>query len=378
MRRTVTSSVLSLVLFSASVFALPAASAEPASPNAIPGTVLNSAPLPAHLWLPGTARAHRLTYWSTSASGDRTPVTGAVFVPEGTPPAGGWPVLSWAHGTVGLGDDCAPSVAGRSERDVTYLRHWLAQGYAIAATDYSGLGTPGVHPYLVGEAAAYSVIDMVRAGRAVDADLSATWAAIGQSQGGHATLFTTRLAPAYAPELDFRGGVGTGVPSHLEYLISAAGPWLPDVSQPGLTVFVSYIMASLRATYPDAEIDSYLTELGKRVVSDAEELCYWDQRERVTGIGIGQLFSRQLTDASFFAVIRDAMEVPTIGYERPFFIAQGGVDLTVWAPLTELLASQLRANTEPATVRYYPAEDHDSTMAASLADTTPYLAALMR
>ncbi len=73
-----------------------------------------------------------------------------VFVPQGTPPEGGWPVLSWAHGTVGLGDACAPSRNPRSQRDANYLGHWLSQGYAVVATDYIGLGTPGVHPYLQG------------------------------------------------------------------------------------------------------------------------------------------------------------------------------------------------------------------------------------
>ena len=38
-------------------------------------------------------------------------------------------------------------------------------GYAIAATDYPGLGTPGPHPYLVGDSEARAVIDSVRAAR---------------------------------------------------------------------------------------------------------------------------------------------------------------------------------------------------------------------
>ncbi|MCW4355486.1 lipase [Hoyosella sp. YIM 151337] len=362
-----------LVLLVVALSVPPAASAA-----TLPGSLISVSPLPAQLWLPGTARAHHVHYWSTGLRDEPVPVTGAIFVPEGNPPPGGWPILSWAHGTVGLGDDCAPSTAGRSARDIEYLAHWLSQGYVIVASDYLGLGAPGLHPYLIGEPTAYSVIDMVRAAVAADPALSRKWAVIGQSQGGHATLFTTRLAPSYAPDLDFRGGVGTGVPSHLEYLISATGPWLPDIGQPGLTVFVSYIIASLRAAYPEAHIDSYLSPLGRSVIADAEHLCYWEQHARVRGIGIGSLFSRQLTDAPFFTAIRDAMEVPVSGYERPFFIAQGGVDVVVWAPLTELLAAQLRATGQPAAVRYYPNDNHDSTMAASLGDTTPFLARLMR
>jgi hypothetical protein len=34
---------------------------------------------------------------------------------------------------------------------------------AVAATDYQGLGAPGVHPYLDAKTAGFNVIDSVRA-----------------------------------------------------------------------------------------------------------------------------------------------------------------------------------------------------------------------
>jgi Secretory lipase len=75
-----------------------------------------------------------------------------------------WRALpAWAHGTVGSADVCAPSWAGRSERDITYLNPWLDQGYAVVASDYQGLGTPGGHPCLTTRPEAYSVLDSVRA-----------------------------------------------------------------------------------------------------------------------------------------------------------------------------------------------------------------------
>ncbi|MEA1146259.1 hypothetical protein U8M64_28080, partial [Klebsiella pneumoniae] len=82
---------------------------------------------------------------STDGLDGTTPiaVSGALFVPKGTPPVGGWPLMAWAHGTVGSADRCAPSLNERSPRDTRYLNYWLDQGYAIVATDYQGLGTPG-------------------------------------------------------------------------------------------------------------------------------------------------------------------------------------------------------------------------------------------
>jgi hypothetical protein len=99
-------------------------------------------------------------------------VSGSVAVPTGKPPKGGWPVITWAHGTTGVADVCAPSrdFAGTpNPTGETYingdLSAWLAAGYAVLRTDYQGLGTPGKHPYLIGKAEGRGVLDIVQAAR---------------------------------------------------------------------------------------------------------------------------------------------------------------------------------------------------------------------
>ncbi|NKV52800.1 hypothetical protein GS988_23220 [Rhodococcus hoagii] len=104
------------------------ASAGGAPADATAGKVQSVEALPAGLGLPGAAREYRITYITRDAVGRPAESSGVVFVPQGTPPEGGWPVLSWAHGTVGLGDACAPSRNPRSQRDANYLGHWLSQG----------------------------------------------------------------------------------------------------------------------------------------------------------------------------------------------------------------------------------------------------------
>ncbi|MQY03181.1 lipase family protein [Actinomadura macrotermitis] len=357
-----------------STLVLSPAAAQAAAPK--PGTVTSVTPLPANLWLPGTGSAQRVTYTTTGPDGKAAPSTGAVFVPKGTPPRGGWPVLSWTHGTVGIGDACAPSTAGRSERDITYLTKWMAQGYAIVASDYAGLGTPGVHPYLDGKTAAYSAVDMVRAARGLNRSLASKWVVIGQSQGGQAALFTANLATRYAPELDFRGAVATGPPSNLEGIVSLAGPYIPKLPLADLTGYTAYILAGLKAARPGLGVDGYLTPLGRQVVKDAETLCYADMVKRTEGIGIGQLLARPLFDAKFFDQLRSVMQVPVKGYDRPFYIAQGMVDTTVPIPLTLKLVADLKANRQPVTFKAYPGAGHSENMAASLPDTTRFVAAL--
>ena len=134
-----------------------------------PGTMIRTEAQPAESSLAEAGQAMRILYSSTNGLDGKTPVavSGSLFLPKGDAPAGGWPLVAWAHGTVGVADVCAPSWNARSERDSKYLNHWLSQGYAVVASDYQGLGTPGGHPYLATKPAAYSVLELdpCRAGR---------------------------------------------------------------------------------------------------------------------------------------------------------------------------------------------------------------------
>ena len=114
----------------------------------VPGRLLRQEPLPDQLMLTNAAKGLRVLYTSTDGIDGKSPiaVSGAIYPPKGTPPAGGWPIVAWAHGTTGTADVCAPSWMERGTRDTDYLNAWLGQGYAVVASDYQGLGTPGGHP----------------------------------------------------------------------------------------------------------------------------------------------------------------------------------------------------------------------------------------
>ncbi|MGW0175196.1 alpha/beta hydrolase [Rhodococcus sp. NPDC003322] len=344
---------------------------------AAPGTVTSTAALPQDLWYPGTAHAEKLTYWTTGANGEPALSTGAVFLPAGPVPEGGWPVISWAHGTVGLGDDCAPSVAGPAarDRDFAYLGTWLSQGYAIVASDYAGLGTPGTMPYLDGKAEAHSVVDMVKAGRNAQPGLSNRWVTIGQSQGGGAAITTARHATEFGgPTLDYRGAVGTGVPAYIENIVALAGPGVPPVALPaGLTAYALYILAGLNAAHPEASIPSLLSDEGRSWMARAETECIGPFEESVRGLVLGSLFVKPLSSIpNVHGLLTDYMGIPETGYDQPFFIGQGLRDTDIIMPSTLQLGATLARNGEPVTFKTYPT-DHSGTMAASLADTVPFV-----
>ncbi|HET8756339.1 MAG TPA: lipase family protein [Solirubrobacteraceae bacterium] len=137
--------------------------------------------------LKGARRNTLLLYRSKGLSGSLTAVSGSLAIPKGKPPKGGWPVITYAHGTTGSADACAPTRGYDAGSLVSYayplLKRWLKAGYAVVRTDYDGLGTPGVHGYLVGRSEGGSVLDAVRAARAFDHRLSKRFVIAGHSQG---------------------------------------------------------------------------------------------------------------------------------------------------------------------------------------------------
>lgn len=155
---------------------------------------------------PAGAVAYRVVYRSRGLSGETIPVSGVIVVPPGPVPPGGRPVVAWAHPTTGVASRCAPSLTRGFFGSVQGLAPLLARGYVVAATDYPGLGTPEVHPYLVGASEARAVLDSVRAARRLPGSgAGADFAVWGHSQGGQAALFTGLLARDYAPELRLAG-----------------------------------------------------------------------------------------------------------------------------------------------------------------------------
>src|SRR5690606_2378075 len=96
----------------------------------------------------------------------------------------------------------------------------VEQGWAIVATDYTGLGTEDPHPYLIGEGEGRSVLDAIRAAQELaDVNLAEETVVWGHSQGGHAALWTGQLAPTYAPDLEIVGVAALAPASNLPGLI---------------------------------------------------------------------------------------------------------------------------------------------------------------
>nr|WP_245551687.1 lipase family protein [Gordonia hirsuta] len=350
------------------------------------GTLMAQVPLASSLTLPAAGDAYRVQFSSRNQHGKMASSTGAVFLPKGQAPAGGWPVISWAHGTVGIADQCTPSAHPRSARDIEYLGHWLEQGYAVVASDYVGLGTPGLMAYLNGKTAAHSIVDVVVASRQLQlpagAKLAKRWAIIGQSQGAAAALNGARYATEFSRGrgLDYRGVVATGIPANLENLYQLMGPAVPPTKLPGaLNAYTGFILAGLNNTRPDLHLTRVLTPRGKQRIKQAVTTCYPQFRQQLTGEDIRTWFSAPLMSIPGLPeAMRQYMQTPYKGYDRPIFLGQGLRDVDVPAPSALSLYLQMKANNQPVTLHVYPDDDHSSAVLSSMPDSTPWLAQILR
>ncbi|ROR89739.1 lipase family protein [Nocardioides aurantiacus] len=247
----------------------------PATLDGAPGTVIRSEPSAFYLDPARTLRAdadvQRVMYVSTDRNGERIPVTGSVLTPRRAwSGPGERPVVSFAVGTQGLGDQCAPSrqLNAGTEYEGGFVKGLLSRGYGIAVTDYEGLGTPGTHTYVSREVTGRATLDVVRAAQSLPAANlpdAGPVALTGYSQGGGATAAAGEIAASYAPELRLKGVVAGAVPGDLKAVAA-------NLDGSPYFAFLGYAVAGLAASY-DIDTDPYLNTRGEQVLEELEGQC---------------------------------------------------------------------------------------------------------
>lgn len=177
------------------------------------GTLIAAEPIPG---APPAMKAWRVRYWTTDERDRPIQVSGMVIAPDAPASAGPRRVIAWTHGLIGIASRCAPSIGDGNFTVIPRLNDAIARGYVVVAPDYPGLGSDGVHPVLVGVSEGRSVLDGVRAARNIpDANAGTRFALFGESQGGHAALWSGQIWQRYAPDLQLVGIVAVVPPTDL-------------------------------------------------------------------------------------------------------------------------------------------------------------------
>jgi pimeloyl-ACP methyl ester carboxylesterase len=337
--------------------------------------MLRTEPLDPALGLAMAGEQRRILYTATDGVGGKAQVvvSGAYFAPKGTPPTGGWPLVAWAHGTTGIADVCAPSWNKRSDRDAAYLNAWLEQGYAIVATDYQGLGTPGPHPYLAVRPEAYSVLDSIRAVLRAFPSTANKVVVIGQSQGGGAVFATDGIAPEYAPDLNIRGSVATGVPFLGPDVLRPPAHPIP-LDQPDPTVTYNlYIGIMMQQSDPSLAAEQLFTEAAVPFFREARTACVGQLFHDTYRAGLNRRTALKPAYSAAFAAVLPSMEYSTVHLPQPLFVGTGEKDHDV-PPAGQLaLVRNACAQGSVVEAHLYAGKDHGGTVNASLKDSIPFV-----
>lgn len=202
--------------------------------------------------LEGASSIKVMTYNMVNVQGKTAEATALVMFPKIAQPKDGYRVVVWEHGTVGVGDSCAPSNNTINPRFKILADTLLAAGYVIVAPDYEGLGTKGIHPYLNLASEAKSALAAVKAVKDhYGTQLNGDWMSVGQSQGGQASLGTAEYANT---DITYKGAVA-GAPA------SSLGTIILDVAPNALALIEQQEIAGNVALDKRVSVDSYATLL---------------------------------------------------------------------------------------------------------------------
>lgn len=334
-------------------------------PAGDPGTVIRSQLLDNSAALPDAAQNHLVLYASKAIDGRAIAVSGVISIPKGEPPATGWPVTTWAHGTTGIGPACVPSrdtPTGPEHRFLgmkqMVMNDYVRRGYVVVATDYEGLGTQGPNRFLQGVSAGRGVIDIVRAARQLDPRIGQRYVIVGHSQGGHADLFAAALGPDYAPEISLLGNVAIAPASHIGSTVTSM---MRDARPSYALGYAMYVLQSFSSNHGDIDLAKILTPKARSHLPETMSDCisktlsegYW-----ATAIPKDQF----IAGADISAVLRVAgqNEPASLRISAPTLVLQGTADNTVQPSWTDEVVRSLCKG--GARLRYtkYLGADHET------------------
>lgn len=223
-----------------------------------------------------SVNAWNVLYHSQDSVGAANKVTGTVLVPkQAWSGSGSRPVVSYAVGTHGLSNSCAPSIqlARGTDYETANIVAALKAGYAVLVTDYQGYTNGATPTYLAGASQGRAVLDIFTAASQIPSagvSLGAKAAIWGYSQGGQSAAWAAELAPSYAKNVKLEGVAAGGVPADFvttaNYLDGKAG-----------SSFLLQGVVGLAQQYPtQIPLDTLANGTGKTAIAVAKGQCVFE------------------------------------------------------------------------------------------------------
>lgn len=239
-------------------------------PDGAPGDLIKAEPMAVRP-LPGVplplVDAWRIMYLSTDANDEPIAITGTLMMPKTPWLVGRRPLVSYAVGGHGMGEQCTPSIQFNegTQFETSVIGAYLLQGWAVVLTDYQRRPE---HTFVNSKMAGHAVLDAARAAPQISGARLTTQNPVGISgfsQGGNAAAAAAERQPGYAPELNLKGVAAGGVPADLQRIANAVdGGFLAGV--------IPMAVASLQTAYPELTLDG-LNDQGREAVEWVKGQC---------------------------------------------------------------------------------------------------------
>jgi alpha-beta hydrolase superfamily lysophospholipase len=290
-----------------------------------PGDLLRVEPLGIEV---DGAESLRILYLTELDNGDLAAASGMAFIPTATSLQAPRPIVAWTHGTVGQGDACAPSRTADPTSQLTqFLPNMIQLGWALVATDYTGLGTPGVQAFLLKDQEVRDTVNSVRALQQIpNSDVGSRYAVFGHSQGGHTALWTGHLSKEFAPELDLLAVAAAAPAAELTQILTTQWDTLV-----GWVIGVE-VMRSWPLRYPDLPVDEILTSPAQKNYERLAQECIKDaaiEAEIRMGAFNENFFSANPIDSPAWSAALSDQTPPPLPAEMPLLLIQGTADEVV-------------------------------------------------
>ena len=328
-------------------------------PAGKPGDLIRSEAIDQY-HLPYELSALRILYHSRTASGDDVAVSAVVLIPDDKPPAGGWPVIAWAHDFGGAARRCAPSLM--TNLGVGPLLAMYANlGYAVVATDYSGLGADSGKPVLDMQSNALDVIYSVAAARAAVKEIGNKWIAVGPFQGG---LAAAAVGESDIHDINYLGSVAT---SGLADAQEAYQRFSESPSNRRMLVLAS----TIKVLYPEFPLSDILKDTALPAYQRVAQTCGGETDPEFSSAMLKPGWENNRFVREFFSRNNPGQK-PARG---PLLVIGGEADPSIPADMTDKTVARMCKKGDRVLFLRYPNLDASGAMGTSVADQVSWIRA---
>jgi hypothetical protein len=314
--------------------------------------------------LPSGVLAVRILYHSRSASGQDVAASGVVLYPDAKPPAGGWPVIAWAHALNGVARTCAPSLARNVEAG-PILAMYVNLGYAAVATDYTGLGSSFRNAFSDTQSNATDVIYSVTAARAAVTALDSRWVAIGIGQGGAVVVALAELEREIR-DPHYLGSIAvSGLDDPQDRYGHSSPPAFPDTP-----LFLAY---GIKTVYPRFDVKDMLTDKAFALYAKLSQAC--TDSDRQSRLSPAEILKPNWASNKF---VRQYFSRDTLGQkpaQGPLLVISSELDPSIPIQRTALAITRMCKQGDRVQFERYPQSEADRLFGDSVRDQISWLQA---